>query len=221
MAQPLATTGIQISALYTIGEQTLWEAVPSEKLQLDSDGIPSDRHHGAMRTMQRYESVHLAGRSIANDKQVSIVDSSDMRVIVEQLDLPVDALCERTSSGIAEFMAEQLAANVLVSSTDVSLNDAAAIGVILGFGSAEEEISAAIRLTEYNKPCKKPVTRMLNSLSTLGLEPDGDVSSFRERFMSASVDRRGWVASVYMPGTIAVGDVAFLHRPTLLPEAKT
>jgi hypothetical protein len=219
MAQSLAPTGLEVSGLHIIGhEKRIWGIEVVNTLSMDLFGIPGDRHSGQTRVVQPYESVELAGHKTANDKQVSIVGESDMQEIADQFDLPSDQIEERAEMTIAQFMAQQLAANVLVGGA--SLNEKADQGTLFVFGPNAQDVRSIVRLTEYNEPCKKPLIKLLDSLGRLGLKPDRDFDTMKERFKSVASTRRGWVASVHQTGHIAIGHSVFTHQPVDVPKSE-
>lgn len=218
MAQSLEYAGLEVSALYVIGSEKIWTAQPYDEITLDWAGIPGDRHFGMTRIMQPYESEQLSKLKIANDKQLSVVSEIDMREVAEELDLPIDTIEERAEKPIVNFMAEQFAANLLVVETDNTLNDIAGVGVVATFGKNPDDVSSAMRITEYNEPCKKPLINLLSSLGKIGLVLPGEFDEQKERFKKASASRRGWVGSVYKAGRIATGHLLFTHQPVQLPS---
>ena len=214
--QELAPTGLEVSGLYIVDNARIWGAEPRDHLDIDFDGIAGDRHAGLTRTMQNYESAHLRGMTIANDKHVSLVSEDDMVEIAEMLGLDIATVEERAEEPIAQYMARRLAANMLI--TGAALNELATPGLILAFGDTTESVRAAIRITEYNAPCKKPHINLINHLRAIDLQLSGnDFEEQKERFKEIAAGRRGWVASTYVAGEIAVGNSLFSHRPVAIP----
>ena len=218
MPQSLKHTGLEVSALYVIGTGNIWSVEPHDEILLDWTGVQGDRHWGMTRQMQSYESEQLGKLIVANDKQLSLVSETDMREVAEALDLRIDLVEERAETQITKFMAEQMAANLLVVETSSTLNDIAGNGVVITFGDNTNDVSSAMRLTEYNEPCKKPFINLLTSLGKIGLVLPGEFDEQKERFKIVSADRRGWVGSVYRAGRIATGQLLFTHQPVQLPS---
>lgn len=216
MAQQLQATGIEVSGLYIVGDGAIWEAEPRSSLDIDFDGIAGDRHAELTRVMQPYESEQMRKLVVANDKHVSLVSGEDMVEIATGMDLDISKVEERSELSIEHFVAKALAANILVSGE--YLNNIALPGLILAFCSDPGEVKSAVRVTEYNAPCQKPLTNMLASLRSLDLSLGGDFVSQKERFKEVAAARRGWVGSVYIAGSIEIGDRIYTHTPVVRPE---
>lgn len=140
-----------------------------------------------------------------------------MRDIADDLDLPIGIIEERSAIPIARFMAEQLAANIVVGGIGRRLNRVVESGMLLAFSNDTEEIGAVLRITEYNQPCKKPSLKLRQTLGTIGLDIGCEFDEFKQRFKKAASDKRGWVASVHSAGEINIGDRAFVHAPISPP----
>ncbi len=215
----LEATPLSVAGLSVISQGETWEAEQRGLVRLEPLGIPEDRHYGATRVVRPYESAELSGLEVANDRQISIVDAEDMRVIAEGLELPADAIQEMTDVPIEQFLAGQLAANILLRSApgEGALSEVAEPGNILVFTNSEDEATAAVRLSEYNPPCIKPMRKLFATLEALGLSSDLTTAELGKRFKEAGHNRRGWVGSVYSPGNIALGQGVSLYKPLTTP----
>lgn len=225
-AHHLHATPLSVEALYRIDAAEIWSSEQRQRLEVDFAGIPDDRHYGPTRVLRPYESRELAGAEVINDKQLSIVDAQDMRDLAIAMRLPIQDIEDDTGQSVDRFMAGQLAANILVGSPNGlfeghRLNAIANAGRVLVFGSNEVEgQQPLIRLTEYNMPCSKPVTKLLQSLEELGVRPPFDSAKTRVQFGEAALRRRGWVGSVYSPGVLAVGQAISAFDPLSPPSAE-
>ena len=208
-------TDLTVGALHIIDQDRIWHSNPVDSTPVDPNGIPDDRHYGATRKLRPYESPELAGLVVANDRQLSVVEAEDMLVIADGLGLPIDRLAAALDISVEQFMAGQLAANVLLSSgSGQKLGSKAQIGSVLVFGDRSSGEPAAVKLTGYNPPCNKPMKKLATSLDKLGI-----LHSFPElsaRFKTLAEARRGWVASVYAPGTLATGQTVSILAPITL-----
>lgn len=213
----LEQTGMVIDHLYIVGpERPVWnmESVPS--VTVDSSGIPGDRHYGATRAMREYQSPELNGREVANDRQLIIAQSSDMEAIAHSMGLAVEEIEQRSGKSIARFMAEQLAVNVLVDSpTEHELNCTAVSGLVLVLGG-DPKTAPAIKLSEYSRPCPKPVVQIVASLRALGLAT-APAKELTPEFKRAARTGRGWLGAVFATGTTAVGETISIYH-SLLPR---
>lgn len=217
MTDTLQPTDLTVDAIFRIGyEHPVWSTEPLEKITLQNIGIKDDRHSGIFRTRQRFESNELSGMHVANDRQISIVSSNDMIKVAESLDLPLDTIEERSETSIDKFIACQLAANILLKG-EVSLNEVAQPGVLMVMRN-EQGVGPVVRLTEYNNPCKKPVVKLVHSLKEIDIRLEQDFDTLKTQFKAAAASRRGWVGSVYSPGTLFLGANVAVHYPVALPE---
>ncbi len=229
MGEPrlLGPTDMRVDNLAIIGaERPDWSIEHVTVLPIDRHGIPGDGHYGRFRTMREYQSVELAGFKVPNDRQVSIVDASDMEAIAHDIGLPTDAIEERAGLTVAEFMAGQFGANIaLRSSNEGGLRAIARPGVQLVFSNPAQPLGqpltqpTVVRLTEYARPCPKPANRLLHSLAQLGLQAPQPPREFWPVVKEAANARRGWVGSVVIPGTIIVGESVAVYNPLGTPEA--
>lgn len=215
----LQPTGLTVDYLCVIQPQErIWGAESLNSLQLDINGIPGDRHYGPTRVVRPYQSRELAGREVVNDRQLIIAQTSDMTTIAHKLGLPVEEIEQRGAASITRFMAEQLAINILVESpTEGELSALAVSGLVLVLGNPET--APAMKLSEYSRPCPKPLVRLLASLEALGIErPEGSMNQFLERFKQAARVERGWLGSVSATGVVEVGNAISAYT-SLLPRS--
>lgn len=215
------TTDLAVEGLFIVGPGELWTPEYNTSVVLDHNGMPGDKHSGPTRTIKTFESPDLAGLEVINDRQLSIVDSQDMHVIADGLELPADDIEEATLLPVEQFLAGQLAANILLrSSVGDNLNSVAAPGTVLVFGRGEEASSASIRLTEYNPPCSKPMRKLSETLTALGIESRLSTPELSERFKEVARARRGWLGSVYSVGKLARGQSVSVYKTLDIPSAK-
>ncbi len=210
-------TNVTVGALHVIDSERIWNATPVSGLTLDFNGVPGDRHYGRTRRLKPYESPDLAGLVVANDRQVSVVETDDVLAIAEYLGLSLADISEAAGMSIEEFMAGQLAANILLQSGGRSLRPAAQLGSVLVFGEhAKDNPAPSVKIAGYNPTCNKPVKKLSNSLDGFGIS-----HSFAElsaRFKTVAEARRGWVGSVYSPGSIVAQQSVTILRPIDTPE---
>jgi len=214
----LASTGMVIDRLYIVGpEVPVWNVSSVSSLTMDLTGIPGDRHYGSTRVMRGYQSTELEGRKVANDRQLIIAQASDMEAIARGMDLPVADIEERSGMSIAHFMAERLAVNVLVDSPgEHELDETAVSGLVLVLGN-DPKTAAAVKLSEYSRPCPKPPVQIVAALKTLGLVPPKPIKELTPDFKRAARTGRGWLGSVFAAGTATAGERVSIY-PSLLPR---
>ncbi len=221
MAESLHPTGLEIKSLYVISEGSPWVAEECDRVIMSDQGFVGDRHAGHERHIRRYESSELAGLAIKNDKQISFVADTDMQAIAADIELPAREIEEKSGDSIEQFMARQLAANILLKASGHGLNNVLAPGATLVFGDSAPHISRpTIRITEYNNPCRQPVTQIIRSFSEFGINDSRTQKELGAQFMEVAAARRGWVGWVLSPGTLAVGQAVHIHVPVLPPGNK-
>jgi hypothetical protein len=214
----LEPTDMIIDYLCVVGaEKPVWSVESATSVTMDLNGIPDDRHYGLTRTVRRFQSTELAGREVANDRQLIIAQASDMEGIARSMNLPVEEIEQRSGRSIGHFMAEQLAVNILVDSpTDHKLSTTAVSGLVLVLGN-DPRTAPAMKLGEYSRPCNQPVTQLIASLTALGLTPPAPTRELASSFKRVARTGRGWLGAVFAAGTTMVGE-AVSSYPSLLPR---
>lgn len=190
-----------------------WEdTLDVEYLDLALDGVSlstgeTDRHYGRTRQVRNYQVARKwAGRDVRNERQISIATLEDLRLIAKALEL--DTILDEKSIDLGRFMSQVLAVNVLLSGVD--LGDYLGPGTKLFCG--EEDTGAIVDISEAHLPCKKPAFTIATSL-------DLDPAKLKDGFKQVAAERRGYMAAVFAPGRIALGDsvdaqLAIDHRTT-------
>lgn len=192
-----------------------------ESLALCIDGIPEDRHYGRTRTLRRYEAQEWAGTVVQNDKQISLVGEEDMVEIAVGLGLPYQQIEDRSEMSVARFMAQVLAANVLLTSSGSQrLNSIAASGIVLVFGSVFNNSPPSCKISEFNQPCNQPIATLLNAFAKLDIAEPRPPEELRTLFKRVARWKRGWVGSVFSEGSVLVGQQLSVYR-SLQPGQNT
>jgi hypothetical protein len=148
------------------------------------EGIDGDKHRGYTRGADGRTPYYKRGTPIRNIRQVSIVSQEDLHAVAAALDLP-------------EICPEWLGANLLLSGIpDLTLLPPS---TRLVFSKG-----AVLRVEEENMPCMGPGRVIAGQYAN---------EKLASRFVKAAYHRRGVVATVELPGTIAVGDTVTLEVP--------
>jgi len=154
-----------------------------------------DRHFGDMRVARNYQiGKKWAGRYVRNERQVSIATLQDLESIASKLEL-TEIILDRGIS-IGRFMSQALAVNVVISGAD-DLTEYLGPGTKLFCG--DEETGTILGISEAHLPCSKPALTIARSLNL-------EIRELKGRFKDVAKTRRGYVASVYSPGIIALED---------------
>jgi hypothetical protein len=156
-----------------------------ERLSLDLDGIPGDRHRGLNRPADARVPWYPRGTPIRNERQVSVVAPDDLAVIAEGLGIPV-------------LPAEWLGANLTIEG--VPALSFLPRGTRLTFPSG-----AAIAVADQNAPCRNP-GRVIASHHPE--KPGIDLA-----FPKVAKRLRGVVAWVERAGEIMPGDAVDVRLP--------
>ena len=172
-----------------------WDGISLSKRDLD-------RHFGRTRVARNYQvGKKWAKRHVRNERQVSIATLEDLKFITEQAEL-TDLLIER-GLDMGRFMSLALAVNVVISGT-AKLSEQLGPGTKLFFGG--EDTGAILDISEAHLPCSKPANAIARSLN---LAPE----EIKDRFKEVARARRGYMASVYSPGRIALEDSIDVQLP--------
>jgi hypothetical protein len=157
------------------------------ELRLDFDGVAGDRHVGATRRSTSREPWYERGTIIRNDRQISIVSAEELAVVAKAMGLP--ALDPRW-----------IGANLVVA----GVPDLSALlpGTRLFFPSG-----TTVKIEAENGPCRVAG----RSIATYVPGREG----LELMFPKVARHRRGLVASIERPGTIAVGESFRVRMPSI------
>jgi hypothetical protein len=158
---------------------------PVERLTLDHDGIPGDRHHGPTRKAGGREPWYPRGLAIANSRHLSILGQPDLDAIAARLDLPA---VDPQAIGANLVLAGVTALSFLPRGTRL----VAASG-------------AALIITDQNAPCRQS-GKALQALHPA--RPGLDLAFARE-----AQGLRGVVARIEAAGDLVAGETLILHLP--------
>jgi hypothetical protein len=199
----------EVRALHIVGgeENTpSWEGTISvPRLDLTFGGVaPSqgvrNRHYGRTRIARGYQLGDWAGRVVRNERQVSVATSTDIRAIADELG--ISPIIEKQGFEVDGFMAEALAVNVCINGE--------ALGLHLGPGArlfiGAPNTGAILDISEAHLPCKKPPFTIARELSI-------DPEALKLGFKRVAAERRGFMSSVYAPGSICLGDQISIQQP--------
>jgi hypothetical protein len=160
---------------------------PVAALTVTFEGIVGDRHSGITRQTTSREPWYPRGTIIRNDRQVSIVSEEELALVARAMNLP-------------RLDAAWIGANLVV--TGIADLSALPSGTRLLFASG-----AVLRVEAENGPCRvagRSIASHLPGREGLDL-----------LFPRVAKHRRGIVASVEKPGSIASGDNVTVRRPAL------
>jgi len=181
---PARTLTARLAGLLTAdGEGFVTRAV--ERLDLDLDGIPGDRHRGPARGADARVPWYPRGTPIRNERQVSAVSAEDLAAI-------------RDGLGIPELLPEWLGANLVVEG--VAHFSFLPRGTRLHFPSG-----AALALADQNAPCRNP-GRVIQARHP-------HVKGLDLAFPKVARRLRGGVYWVERAGGIAAGDTIEVRLP--------
>jgi hypothetical protein len=158
---------------------------PVDSLDLDFAGIVGDRHAGAMRRSTSREPWYPRGTEIRNDRQLTIVSSSELAEVARDMDLPA-------------IEPGWIGANLVFD--DIPSLTALPAGTKLLF-----EGGATVNIEAENGPCRvagRSIGRHFADRSGLDL-----------LFPKYAQHKRGVVASVEKPGRIRRGEAVTVLVP--------
>jgi hypothetical protein len=160
---------------------------PAAALTVDFTGIIGDRHAGLTRPSTSREPWYPRGAVIRNDRQVSIVSDEESAAVARAM-------------GLAALPPAWIGANLSLA----GVRDLSALppGTRLAFAGG-----AVLHVEAENGPCR--IAGRCIAAHVPGSE------GLDLLFPKVAKHRRGLVAAVEKPGTIAVGEAFEVHRPAL------
>lgn len=158
---------------------------PVGALSVDFAGIVGDHHAGPTRRSTSREPWYPRGTEIRNDRQLTIVSPSELAEVAEAMDLPV-------------IEPAWIGANLVLD--DVADLTALPAGTKLLFAGG-----VSLSVEAENMPCRAA------GRSIAGHFPEREGLDLL--FWKAAFHKRGLVASVEKPGTIATGEPVTLRIP--------
>jgi MOSC domain-containing protein YiiM len=160
-------------------------STPQDIVEVTPEGFAGDRHAGRTRPAGVRDARGLKGRTVRNDRQVSIVAVEELRQIAKALDVP-------------EIQPTWLGANLALSGLpDLSRRPA---GTRLVFPDGTE-----LEIEATNNPCTAP--------GKIIASHHDDHPGMASAFPKAAKGLRGVVASVRRSGTIRTGDPVRVFLP--------
>jgi hypothetical protein len=188
---PLSTQSGSVTACLIVADRGV-ASRPAAALIFNFTGIAGDRHAGLTRPSTSREPWYPLGTVIRNDRQVSIVSDEELATVARAMGLP-------------RLEPAWIGANLSVA----GLQDLSALppGTRLTFAGG-----AVLRVEAENGPCRiagRSIAEQVPGRDGLDL-----------LFPKVGKHRRGLVASVERPGTIAVGATFEIRLPALrLPHS--
>lgn len=174
----------RIAGLYrTSGEG--FETFPVERLDLGYDGIAGDRHGGLTRKSGGREPWYPRGTEMRNERQLSILAPDELSAIAAAM-------------GIAELRPEWIGGNLLVEG--IAQLTWLPPRTLLFFAGG-----VTLKIDGDNGPCRFAGRSIAEKV--------GGGTDVELGFVQAAKKRRGLVAWVEKPGTIAAGEAFEAHIP--------
>lgn len=160
---------------------------PVETLELTFDGVPGDIHAGMTRKSGGREPWYKRGTMVRNERQLSIVARDELADVAALMGVPMIA-------------PEWIGANITLSGVPMlSLLPASTLLFFAG--------GATVKIDFQNGPCKIAGAAVARHL---GRDGDTDLAL---AFVPAAKRRRGLIAWVEKPGTIAMGESVRVQVP--------
>lgn len=164
--------------------------------------------------MPKWGIDELSGRLVGNDRQLSLVDDTEIREIAEAMDLPIELIQARADMSIEDFLSRMLAANIAILGLKTTLNEQLQPGSTLIFAGG-----GSVRVAERNLPCKKPPAKIKRALDAIDIKyAGGDFATLKSEFKKAAQNRRGWLGFVFCAGQLAVEDQILIRQPVAAPS---
>jgi hypothetical protein len=162
-------------------------SIPVEALELGFDGIAGDFHTGLTRRSGGREPWYPRGTEMRNERQVSIVAADEMAMAAIDM-------------GIDRIEPEWVGANLVLSG--IPSLSMLPPRTLLFF-----ENGVTLKVDGQNAPCR------LAGGAIAGNFPDHDPITLALSFKDAAKRRRGLVAWVEKPGTVATGEAVRVQVP--------
>lgn len=162
-------------------------SIPVEALELGFDGIAGDFHAGLTRRSGGREPWYPRGTEMRNERQVSIVAADEMAMAAIDM-------------GIDRIEPEWVGANLVLSG--IPSLSMLPPRTLLFF-----ENGVTLKVDGQNAPCR------LAGGAIAGNFPDHDPITLALSFKDAAKRRRGLVAWVEKPGTVATGEAVRVQVP--------
>jgi len=159
--------------------------ISRDALDLTFQGIEGDRHGGYTRRSGGREPWYARGTEIRNERQISILAADELAMIAAEM-------------GIAEVRPEWLGGNLLLEGVSRLSMLPARTGLFFAGG-------VTLRIDAQNRPCR------FSGRAIMQHHPDRE--GLDVAFVKAARRRRGLVAWVEKPGTIAQGEALEVRVP--------
>lgn len=167
------------------GSDEAFASVPTDRLEVNMDGLVGDRHQGATRKASVLEPWYPRGSQMKNDRQLTIVSPRDLKAIAAGME-------------IDQVKAEWLAANLVLDGIpSLSMLPPGAILIFEG--------GASLRVRGQNPPCR-------NVGNEIGRHHP-DRTDFDILFPKVAKRLRGLLAYVEKPGVIQPGEAVTVRIP--------
>jgi len=158
---------------------------PVDALDLGFDGVPGDRHEGALRPADARTPWHKRDTPIRNTRQVSLASPGDCALIAKAL-------------GIPHVDPSWLGTNLVID----GLDDFSALPPATRLQAPS---GLTLFITEPNAPCRQ-VARVIQ-------QNHPEIKGLEARFVPAAKRLRGLVALVERPGIVRPGDPLWVRVP--------
>lgn len=179
-------TGL-VQAVFVAPDPDSIVSTAQERLDLTFDGVPGDRHAGALKPADSRNPYTTRGQLVRNNRQLSIVSVEELEQAAQKM-------------GIPHILPEWLGANLLVSGIpQISFLPPTTRMVLPG--------KTVLEVEGENNPCSAPA-RVIQSHYP-------DLPGLDKAFPTQALHLRGIVAWVEYPGPVCPGDSIRLIVPEL------
>jgi hypothetical protein len=174
-----------VKGVYIAADRKSFVSAPHPQVQVTFEGIPGDRHAGITMRSDGRTPYYPRGTEIRNSRQVSIVSVEELAEVAREM-------------GIDCIQAEWLGANLLIEGVPNLTALPPATKLFFPDG-------AALVISKDNGPCIGPGKEIQSHYPEAG--------KIAELFPKVALHKRGLVAVVERPGTIAAGEVVRVEIP--------